>query len=129
MNTDFNQFFQSFANSMYAPGNDTSISNYAKYPAWNDNDQVDMITPVPAPVPAPAPTPTALHACNFPACNKRFKRPYDLVRHQNSVHMNANHLCPIAGCPKARNGAGYRRSDKVTEHLWKKHGDLGYTKA
>jgi len=87
---------------------------------------------VPVPTRAPATTPTRsmhLHRCNFPTCTRRFKRPADLARHQYTVHFNIQgHLCPIADCPKAR-GKGYSRGDKVTEHLWRKHGDLGYIKA
>jgi hypothetical protein len=31
------------------------------------------------------------------------------------------------GCNKSE-GVGYTRKDKLTEHLWKKHGNLGYVK-
>jgi hypothetical protein len=37
------------------------------------------------------------------------------------------HLCPVAGCARSQ-GTGYSRADKVTGHLWKKHGDLGFVK-
>ncbi|KAK0107396.1 hypothetical protein ONS96_003215 [Cadophora gregata f. sp. sojae] len=68
--------------------------------------------------------------CNFPNCNRSFGRTSDLTRHTSSVHCNipARHLCPIPGCIKSQ-GSGYKRADKVTEHLWKKHANLGYTKA
>jgi hypothetical protein len=85
----------------------------------------------PVPTRAPAATPRAMHRhrCNFPTCIRRFKRPSDLARHQYTVHFNLQgHLCPIVDCPKAT-GKGYSRADKVTEHLWRKHGDLGYIKA
>ncbi|KAH8686119.1 hypothetical protein BGZ60DRAFT_396917 [Tricladium varicosporioides] len=87
---------------------------------------------VPVPTRAPAATPTRpmhLHRCNFLTCTRRFKRPSDLARHQYTVHFNIQrHLCPIVDCPKA-GGKGYSRADKVTEHLWRKHGGLGYIKA
>ena len=68
--------------------------------------------------------------CAYPPCTKCFRRNSDRVRHENSVHLNNQgaHLCPIAGCDKSQ-GDGYSRADKVTEHLWKKHADLGYVKA
>lgn len=67
--------------------------------------------------------------CNVAGCNKRFKRQFELTRHANT-HRGATgiHLCPIFGCSKSY-GSGYSRPDKVTEHLWKKHANLGYTKA
>lgn len=67
--------------------------------------------------------------CTHLTCTKTFKRDADRIRHESSLHT-ANlgfHLCPVVGCVKSQ-GAGYCRADKVTEHLWKKHADLGYTK-
>jgi hypothetical protein len=77
-----------------------------------------------------AATSTPRHQCTYPPCTKTFKRDYERVRHGNSMHVNTQgaHLCPIAGCSKSQ-GKGYSRPDKVTEHLWKKHGNLGYAKA
>jgi hypothetical protein len=65
--------------------------------------------------------------CNH--CQKTFRRDADRVRHENSVHFSLPGvlLCSVAGCPKSQ-GAGYRRQDKLTEHMWKKHAALGYTK-
>lgn len=66
--------------------------------------------------------------CIF-ACGKFFKRDYERVRHEQSVHLYTPglHLCPIPNCKKSI-GKGWKRSDKVTEHLWKAHGDLGYAR-
>ncbi|PMD18657.1 hypothetical protein NA56DRAFT_242173 [Hyaloscypha hepaticicola] len=68
--------------------------------------------------------------CHYPTCRQTFKRDTDRSRHEQSVHFNnpGLHLCPIAGCPKSY-GKGYSRPDKVTEHLWRKHANLGFTKA
>jgi hypothetical protein len=45
-----------------------------------------------------------------------------------AAHVNfIRHFCHVQGCPKS-NGAGYKRKDKLTEHLWKKHADLGFVK-
>ncbi|KAH8749808.1 hypothetical protein BGZ57DRAFT_1010450 [Hyaloscypha finlandica] len=80
--------------------------------------------------PAPQqPLPPQRFPCTLLGCTKSFKRHSDRIRHQNTVHMARQglHLCPVAGCPKSH-GAGFKRSDKLTEHLWKKHGDRGYTK-
>ena len=72
----------------------------------------------------------ALIPCNYPNCNKLFKRDSDRSRHECSIHFKTPglHLCPIFGCEKSY-GEGYSRPDKVTEHLWKKHTNLGFTKA
>ncbi|KAH8746890.1 hypothetical protein BGZ57DRAFT_917260 [Hyaloscypha finlandica] len=63
-------------------------------------------------------------------CSQSFKRDYDRGRHERSIHSSAygRFVCPIAECPRSQ-GAGYCRADKVKEHLWRKHGDLGYAKA
>ena len=77
--------------------------------------------------------PALLAAPSFPCtqlgCTRSFQRDSDRTRHQNTVHSARQglHLCPVPGCPKSY-GTGYSRTDKVTEHLWKKHGDRGYTK-
>jgi hypothetical protein len=71
-------------------------------------------------------------ACGHGNCNQAFRRKSDLARHRKTVH-GVNHIklfCHIPGCPKGRgHGEGYSRDDKLTEHLWKKHGNLGYTKS
>jgi hypothetical protein len=67
--------------------------------------------------------------CSHTTCSKTFTRDADRIRHENQVHRNQPglHVCPIIGCPKSQ-GRGYSRADKVVEHLWKKHGDLGFVK-
>jgi hypothetical protein len=62
-------------------------------------------------------------------CFATFKRDPDRVRHEAAVHgiNKATYLCHIVGCNKSQ-GGGYTRKDKLTEHLWKKHGNLGYVK-
>jgi hypothetical protein len=81
-------------------------------------------------VPNTSPQLPAVILCNYPTCNKAFKRDADRSRHEYSVHYKSSglRLCPITGCPKSYR-KGYSRSDKVTEHLWKKHANLGFTKA
>jgi hypothetical protein len=68
-------------------------------------------------------------SCSDTACSKSFTRDADRIRHENQVHRTQPglHVCPIIGCPKSL-GNGYSRADKVVEHLWKKHGDLGFVK-
>ena len=64
------------------------------------------------------------------SCLQTFKRDKDRIRHENNVHRanpTLGHYCPIQGCVKNQ-AQGYSRADKVTEHLWKVHGNLGYTK-
>jgi hypothetical protein len=69
--------------------------------------------------------------CSILGCPVAFSRDSDRIRHEASAHgLNQAlrlHLCPILTCPKSQ-GAGYTRKDKLTEHMWKKHGDLGYVK-
>ncbi|KAE9373625.1 hypothetical protein N431DRAFT_338382 [Stipitochalara longipes BDJ] len=104
--------------------------------AWDDTGLANTSPPqnghasAPLYVPNPVPQSLAVIPCNYPACNKTFKRVSDRSRHEYSVHFQTSglHLCPIAGCPK-NHGKGYSRPDKVMEHLWKKHADLGFTKA
>jgi hypothetical protein len=81
-------------------------------------------------VPNTSPQLPTIIPCSYPTCNKTFKRDADRSRHEYSVHFKNSglHLCPIVGCPKSY-GKGYSRPDKITEHLWKKHANLGFTKA
>jgi hypothetical protein len=76
----------------------------------------------------PLPPPPSFPCAEF-GCTKTFRRASDRVRHQNTVHSarQGRYLCQVPGCPMSH-GAGYSRADKVTEHLWKKHADMGYTK-
>ncbi|KAH9205119.1 hypothetical protein DL95DRAFT_451388 [Leptodontidium sp. 2 PMI_412] len=91
----------------------------------------DFISPFPTvnnddPVPAAQQQPPSCYICPD---QPTFTRHSDLVRHQVSVHgINQSlHLCPVLGCPKGQ-GRSYSRADKLTEHMWKKHADLGYVK-
>ena len=88
-----------------------------------------MVNPLSAAIPAPTAHPaTSRFSCTN--CHATFKRDGDRRRHIASKHLAIQgvHLCPIAGCPQSQ-GTGYSRADKLTEHLWKKHADRGYTKA
>ena len=70
-------------------------------------------------------------ACRMLGCVQTFRRDPDRNRHELAYHgINQTfnlHVCPVAGCPKSQ-GRGYTRKDKLTEHLWRKHGNLGYAK-
>jgi hypothetical protein len=85
-----------------------------------------------APVPALAATNTGGTIPRFQCtiCPRAFKRDFERTRHEASVHgINRRlHLCPEPGCPKSH-GNGFSRPDKLTEHLWKKHANMGYSKA
>lgn len=72
---------------------------------------------------------SASFACTQPGCQAMFRRDTDRIRHEASKHgVNGMlHFCQVLGCPKSL-GAGYTRKDKLTEHMWKKHADLGFTK-
>jgi hypothetical protein len=75
-------------------------------------------------------TPGKRIPCDQPGCNLTFSRHSDQIRHRDTVHQASQtvRLCPVAGCTKSR-GRGYSRDDKITEHLWRKHPELGYKKA
>jgi hypothetical protein len=81
-----------------------------------------------SPVPPAAQDPIQ---CVVIGCRATFKRTPDRLRHEAAVHginlLLQLYLCPVNGCSKSQ-GSGYTRKDKLTEHLWKKHGNLGYTK-
>jgi len=67
--------------------------------------------------------------CTQLGCFVTFKRDSDRIRHEAAIHgINQGlYLCPVNGCSKSQ-GIGYTRKDKLTEHLWKKHGNLGFVK-
>ncbi len=67
--------------------------------------------------------------CLQDGCWVTFKRDSDRIRHESAIHGIGRplHLCSVQGCPKSI-GAGYTRKDKLTEHMWKKHANLGFTK-
>ncbi|KUJ12172.1 uncharacterized protein LY89DRAFT_673954 [Mollisia scopiformis] len=77
---------------------------------------------------APAPAVNTF-ACTQSRCQASFKRDTDRIRHEASKHgVNGTlHFCQVLGCPKSL-GAGYTRRDKLTEHMWKKHANLGFVK-
>ncbi len=89
-----------------------------------------LSAPAPAPVLAAtnAAVPTPRFQCTM--CTRPFRRDFERTRHEASVHgINRRlHLCPVPGCPKSH-GNGFSRTNKVTEHLWRKHANLGYTRA
>jgi hypothetical protein len=103
---------------------------------WDSSGVANAAAPYNGQGSNPTYAPNAVHQwpavilCNYPTCVQTFKRDADRSRHEQSVHFKnpGLHLCPIAGCPKSY-GKGYSRPDKVTEHLWKKHANLGFTKA
>jgi hypothetical protein len=70
-------------------------------------------------------------SCIYDGCVKTFTRTADLYRHVLNVHNRIGHHCQVLGCSNNK-GKGYCRSDKLKEHMWKKHklvADLSYTKA
>lgn len=69
-------------------------------------------------------------SCSQPGCSKTFSRKDSLRRHEKGrAHclVWGLHMCHISGCRMSR-GKGFSRHDKVIEHLYMQHADLGYTK-
>jgi len=112
-------------------GFDNTIMDNSMFPntmAMEANILQQPVSSIPQASPAPVTQAAASQfQCNY--CQKTFKRDADRIRHENSKHLNiaGAHICQVTGCPKSQ-GRGYTRSDKLTEHMWKKHGNLGYTK-
>lgn len=52
-------------------------------------------------------------------CNKIFSRPYDLVRHQDTIHASVRktYICPLCG-PDSKT---FSRTDALTRHIRVKH--------
>ncbi|CAG8977383.1 hypothetical protein HYALB_00007013 [Hymenoscyphus albidus] len=71
----------------------------------------------------------AIIMCTQTGCLHTFTHDADRVRHEASVHgVNRRaFFCHVPGCPKST-GTSYSRADKLKEHLYKKHANLGYTK-
>lgn len=136
--TTFNTIWN---NDLAAPGLQPGIHQQALGPVdslasidlntmWNqDATALDLQPAIHQQALAP-PSGRSTHPCTQPACPATFRRQYERARHEAAVHgINRGlHHCPIVGCTKSH-GAGYSRADKVTEHLWKKHANLGYTKS
>lgn len=113
----------------HIPGPDVNggypSGNYTPFGGLNPASQ-SMQAP-----PAIATQAPVLIQCTALDCSATFKREPDRLRHEAAVHginqLLQLYLCPVNGCSKSQ-GSGYTRKDKLTEHLWKKHGHLGYAK-
>jgi hypothetical protein len=105
----------------------TANFNFGEASASTTNTPMPIAAPMPqAPVTQTVPTPGTM-PCTW--CPMTFKRKHERDRHAASVH-GINHkvyLCHVNGCPKNR-GTPFSRQDKLTEHMWKKHRNLGYGK-
>jgi hypothetical protein len=76
--------------------------------------------------------------CVALGCGRTFIRFDKLRYHQRVRHTNLpasvqrrefiEHRCTIKDCPKNKIG-GYSRKDKLVEHMWRKHAELGYKRA
>jgi len=70
----------------------------------------------------PQPTPTAgIISCISPTCATTFSRIGERDRHFRAVHQRIRHHCGVIGCEDNK-GQGYCRSDKLKEHIAKRHG-------
>ena len=107
------------------PNGEHTSGSYTPFGGWSPATQSMQATPALA-IQATVPI-----QCTALGCSATFKREPDRLRHEAAVHginqLLQLYLCPVNGCSKSQ-GSGYTRKDKLTEHLWKKHGNLGYVK-
>lgn len=77
---------------------------------------------------SPPPLQQQRFSCSVFPCSATFTRDSGRRRHEATAHgVNQGfYVCPVLWCPKTRRS--YSRPDKLTEHMWKAHADLGYTK-
>lgn len=65
-------------------------------------------------------------------CNKQFSRPYDLIRHQETIHANKKKIFRCVLCEGRYNGGKgngksktFSRNDALSRHIKVKHGLVG----
>jgi hypothetical protein len=84
--------------------------NNNNIPGKEFDDVSNMATLAPV-IPTHDPTPSSMLApintdprflCTYTPCTKSFKRDYERIRHENSMHINTQgaHLCPITGAQR-----------------------------
>lgn len=55
--------------------------------------------------------------CRYPNCNAQpFQTQYLLNSHANVHSQNRPHYCPVAGCPRAEGGKGFKRKNEMIRH-------------
>lgn len=87
----------------------------AEISAINPNHQCDLINPATGQV-----------------CNKQFSRPYDLIRHQETIHAAKKKIFRCVICEGRVNGGSgngklktFSRGDALSRHIKVKHGLVG----
>jgi len=61
-------------------------------------------------------------------CAKSYTSHRDICRHYSEFHgLGKQYYCPVAGCLRS-SVHGFIRPDNLKDHLWKRHGNLGYSK-
>lgn len=65
-------------------------------------------------------------------CNKQFSRPYDLIRHQDTIHASMKKIFRCVICEGRLNGGPgngkektFSRGDALSRHIKIKHGLVG----
>ncbi|CAH2355208.1 transcriptional regulator Rpn4p [[Candida] railenensis] len=111
-------FESSPVNSIRKLHNHFEASNHqtaAEITANNPNHQCDLINP-----------------STSQPCNKQFSRPYDLIRHQETIHASKKKIFRCVICEGRLNGGPgngksktFSRGDALSRHIKVKHGLVG----
>lgn len=98
--------------SLHEVGSNDQFLSAAEILATNPNHQCDLINP----------------ATGVP-CSKQFSRPYDLIRHQETIHASKKKIFRCVICEGRMNGGmgngrlkTFSRGDALSRHIKVKHG-------
>lgn len=65
----------------------------------------------------PSPVSTPMYRCKYFGCTAQPFVTQDLLNWHTEVHsQDGPHYCPVAGCPRAEGGKGFKRKDELTRH-------------
>lgn len=108
---------QSSMTEVYSTANTTPLETS------NSNDSASRLnlpppsTSMPPPATALSGTLPGSFGCNYPGCTAPpFQTQYLLNSHANVHSSDRPHYCPVAGCPRAEGGKGFKRKNEMIRH-------------